>query len=93
MEEEVPPGALGRESPSVSFLRAGEGDAWELAKASHGLGTVGRPLQVGGLCLQGPFFLPDASSPDSGPPGCLQVQGGSACWEEAPASGRRAAQS
>lgn len=46
MEEEVPPGALGRECPSVPFLRAGERDAWELAKASHGLGTVGRPLQV-----------------------------------------------
>lgn len=67
MEKEVPlgvvVGGLGRNGPSVSFLRVEEGKALttvsslelallELARASGALGTVQEFMELGGLCLQ-----------------------------------------
>lgn len=64
-------------------------------------GAVREPMDLGELCIRLgppreahlPGFLPAPHSRDPGSPGCPQVQGDSACWEKAPASGSWVGQS
>lgn len=91
----------------MSFCSVGEVESLGhgLSPRAGLLGTVcgvcsgtrvwGRALPSGWVPLWGrlPFFLPNPSFQGLSPPGCPQVQGGSGCREEAPASGPRAGQS